>query len=174
MSALPAGRTSSASEVAQARRLLISLYFLTGIAVASWLARLPSIRSALDLSAAELGSVLVVGSVGSLAMVVVAGAVTTTMASEPTGAAHRGRAVLDRQRPRRPCPRGRQRRGARRRDPGLQLLLRPLERPDEPRDRGHRAADGAHRRAAVPCRVLHRQRHRFADRRSRVLGRRAG
>ena len=81
MSALPAGRTSPAPEVAQARRLLISLYFLMGIAVASWLARLPSIRSALDLSAAELGSVLVVGSVGSLAMVVVAGAVTNRWGS---------------------------------------------------------------------------------------------
>ena len=82
MSALPAGRTLPAPEVARARRLLIGLYFLTGMAVATWLARLPSIRTALHLSASELGAVLVVGSVGSLAMVVVAGGLTNRWGSK--------------------------------------------------------------------------------------------
>lgn len=68
-------------DVLRARRMLLSLYFLTGIAVATWLSRLPSITHMLDLSSAELGSVLLVGSVGSLAMVVAAGALTTRWGS---------------------------------------------------------------------------------------------
>ncbi len=70
-----------APEVLDARRALIALYFVTGIAVATWLSRLPSIKAMLDLSAAELGSVLVVGSVGSLAMVLAAGALTNRWGS---------------------------------------------------------------------------------------------
>lgn len=69
------------AEVLHARRALIALYFVTGIAVATWLSRLPSIKEMLDLSAAELGSVLVVGSVGSLAMVLAAGALTNRWGS---------------------------------------------------------------------------------------------
>ena len=69
------------AEVLHARRALIALYFVTGIAVATWLSRLPSIKQMLDLSAAELGSVLVVGSVGSLAMVLAAGALTNRWGS---------------------------------------------------------------------------------------------
>jgi MFS family permease len=82
MSASPAGPI--APDLARARHHLIGLYFLTGVAVATWLARLPSIRTALDLSAAELGTVLVVGSVGSLAMVVVAGGLTNRWGSRRT------------------------------------------------------------------------------------------
>lgn len=81
MSVLPA---PPVDEVLRARRLLISLYFLTGIAVASWLARLPTIRTDLDLSASKLGAVLLVGSLGSLATVMVAGAVTTRWGSRRT------------------------------------------------------------------------------------------
>lgn len=69
------------ADVLHARRSLIALYFVTGIAVATWLSRLPSIKAMLDLSAAELGSVLVVGSVGSLAMVLAAGALTNRWGS---------------------------------------------------------------------------------------------
>lgn len=68
-------------EVLDARRALLALYFVTGIAVATWLSRLPSVKHMLDLSAAELGTVLVVGSVGSLAMVVTAGALTNRWGS---------------------------------------------------------------------------------------------
>ena len=39
-----------AAEVLHARRTLLALYFLTGIAVATWLSRLPSITALLDLS----------------------------------------------------------------------------------------------------------------------------
>lgn len=85
MSALPVGaRTDIPDVVLRARRNLLGLYFLTGIAVATWLARLPSIRGALDLTTAGLGTVLVVGSVGSLLMVVVAGGLTTRWGSART------------------------------------------------------------------------------------------
>ena len=67
--------------VARARHNLLGLYFLMGIAVATWLARLPSIRSALNLSTAELGTVLVIGSIGSLVMVVFAGGLTNRWGS---------------------------------------------------------------------------------------------
>ena len=74
------------ADIVRARRNLLGLYFLTGIAVATWLARLPSIRSALDLTTGGLGTVLVVGSIGSLLMVVVAGGLTNRFGS--------GRALL--------------------------------------------------------------------------------
>jgi MFS family permease len=70
--------------VARARRNLLGLYLLLGITVASWLARLPSIRGSLDLSTAELGGVLVIGSIGSLVTVVVAGSLTSRWGSRRT------------------------------------------------------------------------------------------
>lgn len=85
VSALPAGPTAGIPDVVlRARRHLLGLYFLTGIAVATWLARLPSIRGALDLTTAGLGTVLVVGSIGSLLMVVVAGGLTNRWGSGRT------------------------------------------------------------------------------------------
>ena len=73
-----------ADDVLRARRLLIGLYALMGVAVATWLSRLPSIRTALDLSTSELGTLLLVGSIGSLAMVVFAGALTARWGSRRT------------------------------------------------------------------------------------------
>ena len=81
-SAIPTLRV--AADVLRARRLLIGLYALMGVAVATWLSRLPSIRAALDLSTSELGALLLVGSIGSLAMVVFAGALTTRWGSRRT------------------------------------------------------------------------------------------
>ena len=80
----PVASALAADDALRARRHLIGLYVLTGIAVATWLSRLPSIRTALDLSASELGSLLLVGSVGSLAMVVFAGALTARCGSRCT------------------------------------------------------------------------------------------
>jgi MFS family permease len=60
-------------EVLRARRLLLGLYGLLGLTVASWLSRLPSVRDALSLTTGELGTVLLVGAVGSLLTVLVAG-----------------------------------------------------------------------------------------------------
>ena len=69
------------TRVRHARRMLITLYVVTGIAVAGWLSRLPSIRTALDLSPGQLGTLLLIGSIGSLIMVLFAGALTTRWGS---------------------------------------------------------------------------------------------
>ena len=86
MTTLPVSAAPAAAqpEAACAHRDLIGLYFLTGIAAATWFARLPSIRRELGLSAAELGSLLLIMAVGSLAMVVVAGGLTNRWGSRRT------------------------------------------------------------------------------------------
>lgn len=68
----------------RARRHLIGLYLLLGMTVSSWLSRLPSVRSALDLSESGLGLVLLLGALGSLATVLVAGGVVTRFGSRRT------------------------------------------------------------------------------------------
>ncbi|WP_249669049.1 MFS transporter [Cellulomonas hominis] len=60
--------------VARARWLLMGLFALSGLMLSGWLARLPAVRDALDLGTAELGGLLIAGSIGSLATVSVAGA----------------------------------------------------------------------------------------------------
>lgn len=60
--------------VQRARWLLMGLFALSGLMLSGWLARLPAVRDALDLGTAELGGLLIAGSVGSLATVSVAGA----------------------------------------------------------------------------------------------------
>ncbi|WP_199422652.1 MFS transporter [Actinotalea solisilvae] len=80
----PARDAHLAPEVLRARTLLIGLYALLGLTVSSWLARLPTVRSALDLGTAELGTILLVGAVGSLATVLVAGGVVARWGSRRT------------------------------------------------------------------------------------------
>lgn len=63
------------SSVTRARALLVGLFALAGLAFSSWLARVPTVRDQLDLSTADLGVLLLVGSVGSLLTVTVAGGV---------------------------------------------------------------------------------------------------
>ena len=60
-------------DVTRARWLLMVMFALLGITSSSWLARLPSVRAMLGLSPAALGSMLIVGAVGSLATVTVTG-----------------------------------------------------------------------------------------------------
>ncbi|MCC2336710.1 MFS transporter [Cellulomonas wangsupingiae] len=59
--------------VVRARLLLTGLFTLAGITFASWLARLPTVRDLLDLGTADLGLLLLVGSVGSLLTVTTSG-----------------------------------------------------------------------------------------------------
>ena len=73
-----------ADDVVRARRLLLGLYLLLGLTVSSWLARLPSIRASLDLSTGQLGTILLVGAVGSLLTVLGAGAFVTRWGSRRT------------------------------------------------------------------------------------------
>lgn len=70
--------------VLRARHLLIGLYGLLGLTVSSWLARLPTVRSALDLTTGDLGTILLVGAVGSLSTVLIAGAVVARWGSRRT------------------------------------------------------------------------------------------
>ncbi len=59
--------------VQRARWLLMGLFALSGLMLSGWLARLPAVRDTLDMGTAELGGILIAGSVGSLATVSVAG-----------------------------------------------------------------------------------------------------
>jgi len=57
----------------RARGALLGLYGLLGLSVATWLSRLPKVRTDLGLSTGEFGTVLLIGSLGSLVTVLVAG-----------------------------------------------------------------------------------------------------
>ncbi|MDC7120764.1 MFS transporter [Cellulomonas fimi] len=67
--------------LARARWLLMGLFALTGVTFSSWLARIPAVRDALDLSTAELGGMLLVGSLGALVTVTAAGIVVQRFGS---------------------------------------------------------------------------------------------
>lgn len=67
--------------LARARWLLVGLFTLAGIAFSSWLARIPTVRDLLDLSTADLGLLLLVGSIGSLLTVTASGAVLQRLGS---------------------------------------------------------------------------------------------
>lgn len=66
-----------AAPLARARWLLMGLFALNGVTLASWLARLPAVGEALGLSPSELGAVLLAGAVGALGTTMVAGAIVT-------------------------------------------------------------------------------------------------
>lgn len=53
----------------RARILLIAVFAASGVLAFSWLARIPSVRDELGLTPADLGAILLVGSVGALATV---------------------------------------------------------------------------------------------------------
>ncbi len=53
----------------RARLLLIGVFAISGVMAFSWLARIPSIRDRLSLTPADLGLILLVGSIGALATV---------------------------------------------------------------------------------------------------------
>lgn len=83
----PAARPSTLpvdADALRARRLLLGLYVLLGLTVSSWLARLPTVRTSLDLTTGDLGTVLLVGALGSLVTVLVAGAVVARFGSRAT------------------------------------------------------------------------------------------
>jgi len=61
--------------VTRARVLLLGLFGLQGIVFSSWLSRLPTVRAELDLTTAALGGLLLIGSVGALLTVTLAGIV---------------------------------------------------------------------------------------------------
>lgn len=54
------------------RAALLAIFFLSGVSLASWVARIPSVRDATGLSIEDLGLVLLAGSVGSVVGLVLA------------------------------------------------------------------------------------------------------
>lgn len=75
------GPVQDGPSVQRARVLLLGLFGLLGVAVSSWLARIPTIRDLLDLSTGDLGVILLVGSVGALLCVTFAGVIVTRFGS---------------------------------------------------------------------------------------------
>ncbi|MBB2922502.1 MFS transporter [Cellulomonas cellasea] len=77
----PAGaapaRSSADLPLVRARWVLMGLFALNGLTFSSWLARIPAVRDALELSTGQLGSVLLAGSLGALATATVAGVLVT-------------------------------------------------------------------------------------------------
>jgi len=69
--------TPTEVDVTRARWLLMVMFGLLGVTSSSWLARLPSVRGLLGLSPAGLGSLLIVGALGSLLTVTVSGYLVT-------------------------------------------------------------------------------------------------
>ena len=80
----PSAPHAAPDALARARWLLMGLFALNGLTFSSWIARLPSVRDALDLSTGELGAVLLAGSVGSLATGAVAGVVVARFGARRT------------------------------------------------------------------------------------------
>lgn len=78
------GPASGTAAALRARRQLLGLFLLLGMTVSSWLSRLPSVRSALGLTESELGLVLLLGALGSLVTVLVAGGVVTRFGGRRT------------------------------------------------------------------------------------------
>ena len=68
---MPAPRTSTSPQ--RARALLLVLFTLLGFQLAGWLSRVPSVRDALELTPSALGTVLLVASLGTLAMTLASG-----------------------------------------------------------------------------------------------------
>ena len=70
-------RSLDPSAVGRARWLLLGLFGLNGLMLSSWLARIPAVRDALGLSTAELGLVLLTGSLGALVTISLSGVLVT-------------------------------------------------------------------------------------------------
>ena len=70
--------------VTRARWSLMAQFALFGIVMAAWTSRMPSIRESLDITALQLGSLLVVGGVGALIGALTVGAVVARFGSRTT------------------------------------------------------------------------------------------
>jgi predicted MFS family arabinose efflux permease len=67
----------------RARLLLIGVFGISGVMAFSWLARIPSVRDELSLTPADLGLILLVGSIGALVTVFSAPALLARFGSSP-------------------------------------------------------------------------------------------
>ncbi|MCD5346090.1 sugar MFS transporter [Agromyces sp. S2-1-8] len=67
--------------VSRARWSLMAQFALFGFIQVSWMSRMPSIRTALDISALQLGSLLIIGGIGSLIGALTIGAIVARFGS---------------------------------------------------------------------------------------------
>lgn len=72
----PAALEAAPVPLGRARWALMAQFVIFGMIMASWTSRMPSIREALDVSALQLGSLLIVGGAGSLCGALSVGAIT--------------------------------------------------------------------------------------------------
>lgn len=79
--ALPAPSTAQLQRV---RWSLVAMFGLFGIVQTSWMGRLPSVRESLDITAGQLGTILVVGAIGSFVGVTAVGTVILRFGSRTT------------------------------------------------------------------------------------------
>ena len=76
------GRVSRSFE--RASIAVFAVFFLNGFNFATWAARLPAIRDGLDFSPAQMGLLLLVGSVGSLVALPLSGMVVERLGARRT------------------------------------------------------------------------------------------
>ena len=84
MTAIDAPTTPSAGEVRAATRATYAAFIGAGFAFASWAARIPQVRTRLDLDSAELGLVLLALAAGSVVALPLAGPVIARLGSRRT------------------------------------------------------------------------------------------
>src|SRR5690606_29412392 len=65
----------TSASILRARTAVASVFILSGLAIASWFARIPQVRDELELTAGQLGQVLLVGAFGAVAARPLAGLV---------------------------------------------------------------------------------------------------
>ena len=73
-----------AADVTTARNAVLATFAVSGFAFASWASRIPAIREQLDLTPGELGRTLLVGALGSVLALPVAGRVITAVGAART------------------------------------------------------------------------------------------
>lgn len=81
----------------RATRAVLAVFFVNGLLSASWFARLPAVRDALDRSPSQMGLLILIGSVGTLLALPVSGAVVQRFGAARTmmtGAAVAGTGFL--------------------------------------------------------------------------------
>ncbi|QAY69573.1 MFS transporter [Xylanimonas protaetiae] len=72
------------AQLQRVRWSLVAMFGLFGIVQTSWMGRLPSVRESLGISAGQLGTLLVVGAVGSLVGVTLTGTIIVRFGSRAT------------------------------------------------------------------------------------------
>ncbi|WP_240666399.1 MFS transporter [Oerskovia turbata] len=76
--------------LSRARWSLLGIFLLNGITMSSWLARIPSVRDALDMTPKDLGFVLLAGAIGALMTVTLAGPIVNRFGGKATMLASTG------------------------------------------------------------------------------------